>query len=118
MTERVVLIEPGTTLRMAAIIITQAQLDVLLVADLGTVIGMVDERRIVSGSMGTYPERKTVADVMFDGFLWLRDDDDLEFARRQVLASRARVAVVRNARANLVGTLHADESPNLERRLT
>jgi CBS domain-containing protein len=105
---RVVLVDRNTSLQTAALIIGQAKLEVLLVADQRKVIGTVSERNIVLGSLSNQWRKATVGDVMLKELLWLFEDDELRIAEPLINASASHVALVKSREQNIVGTLVVD----------
>ena len=106
---RVVTVEPNTPIKMAALIMGQAAVDVLLVAENRIVLGTVSERNLVSGSMLGTRRRFgcNVFQVMSKEILWLYEDDDLQSANLMMESKKAQAALIKDSQEQLVGTLSA-----------
>jgi CBS domain-containing protein len=104
MTKDVRTVSPDQTAKEAASFMLSADTGSIPVQDGQTVIGMITDRDIAVRGVaeGLGPETK-VRDLMTDGIVCAREDDDVAMVTRRMCESQVRRLPVLDAQDNLVG---------------
>lgn len=111
MTKRLVSIVPSECIQGAALALSKSPLTVLLVVENEAVVGLLHAWDIVSGALRTRCgiRRTAVKEIMFKDIVWVNEEEELDNARRSMLANNVRTLLVRNTLGKLVGTFSTPE---------
>jgi len=118
MSKQVECVLPRSSLTEAASKMKDQDVGCLAVTDDGTPVGLVTDRDIALRGVanGKGPNDATVADVLTQGVIWCRQDDDLETAAHRMEERGVRRLLVQDDDGQLAGVLslgdvaHRDES--------